>query len=184
MKSLLPPGAFLKNFLKVYLSEKPGSLGGPPSLPLDNYSFYFDEEESFFGKEKYAFFYIVNDLEMSQKMPIVIKSIKIKPFFDIVEHQDKFNVKFLSNILVQVINTSLFGKNKIHLQYDEFGNILDFNRNISDFIEGAEEINELNINAPLHYKDFYPFAVKVSIINPIERVKNLPIIIKTKYIIE
>lgn len=166
-----------KNFSLIHTSQYPKSLGGPVFLPIEKYVFYFDEEESFFENEKFAAFYIVNNINKNTS----ISEVNISAFFDTSEHVDKFNQIFLANMYIEVIDAVIFEKNKIHLTYNEKGFVLDLNQNITELKRTQEIRNQIIIEEPLDYLDFYPFMIKVSITNPIERVKELPIILNVKY---
>ncbi len=156
-------------------SERPGSLGGYLAEKLSTVEFIFNESESIFGGNKYKFFYISNELDSE----FSIYKIRIEQYIDINSHLDKFDLRFLGNISSEIVITNFFGKNQVHKAYTDFGEIIDFdNRNIENFIVFSG--TKAEIKETLSYQDFYPFAIRVKILGPIERVIKLPIVLKIK----
>lgn len=154
-------------------SERQGSLGGLISSKLVEATFTFDEEESILGKRKYKFFYLMNDLETTD---FSIYKLKITSYILHTSHVDKFSQGMLGNFNIDIVLTSFFGKNTLHKTYTEFGEILEFNKNIEEFILASEKT--VTIYETLNFGDFYPIAVRVSINKPIERVYKLPIVLE------
>lgn len=136
--------------------------------------FYFSEDESFFRSRKYKFFYLVNKTTNEYE----ISKIKLSLSLDYSQLQDKFNINFGSNVNFNIFNTSFFQKNIYHLNYNQYGDVLDYKRNIQDYI--IEEKKELIIRTNLKFSDFLPFGVYVEIINPVERIVKLPLVLSTK----
>lgn len=161
--------------LKIKNSAKRNSLGGNIAEEFFSFKFTFNEFDSILGNFQYKFFYLVNEFESELK----VYKFRIEQYIDYRFHQDKFDAYLLKNINSEIVLTNFFSKNKMHYSYTELGEIVDFGgKNIEDFI--IKTSKNIIIKEELNYRDFYPFAIRVSINNAIERVFNLPIILNIK----
>lgn len=161
--------------LKIRNSERKNSLGGYLAEETYKLTFTFNELDSILGNFQYRFFYFVNELESD----FFVYKVKLSQYIDYKFHQDKFDLYLLKNIKSEVVITNFFGKNKTHLSYTPYGEIIEFQgKSIDEFV--VFQGSSIEIKEKLYYQDFYPFAIKVSLIGAIERVFNLPIILNIK----
>jgi hypothetical protein len=149
--------------IKPYLSEIKNSLGGSVGIEAEQLEFYFDEYESI-KSEKYKFIYLVNVLDGN----FSVYKIKLSSYIDAINLQDKFSQEMLANIKVEFLNLSFFQKNNTHFFYSETGEIISLQKHVNDFLVNSGE--NIEIKETLVYQDFFPLAIKVSIINPVERI--------------
>jgi len=154
--------------LKTYLSETKNSLGGGVGVEVNELEFYFDEFESI-KSEKYKFIYLVNVLDSNYS----VYKLRLSSYIDATNLQDKFSQEMLANVKVEFLNLSFFQKNKIHFFYSDTGEIINLQRHVNDFLVSIGSV--LEIRESLSYQDFYPLAIKVSIINPIERIFSIKV---------
>ncbi len=169
------------NIIKIKTSSLGNSIGGAVGKSLDYSIFFsFDEESSFFSVKKYKFFYILNSVDADY----VIYKIKISLslMFTATEEpfsvEDKFNISFGSNINFAAFDSSLFRKNSLHLTYTETGEILEYRKNIEDFITSSGR--EITYNTSLAFSEYLPFGMYVETLGPLERIFGLPLKISIK----
>lgn len=157
-------------------SERKGSLGGHIAERLYKTTFIFNEEESIMGATQYKFFYLVNEL----RTDFIVYKVRIKSFIEYAPfHLDKFWARFLANISTDIVILNFFDRNSIHKSYTKTGEILEFGgRNVREFIHYSGQSFE--IKEGLSYQEFFPFALRVRITAPIERVIELPVVLNVK----
>ena len=169
------------NIIKIKTSILGNSTGGTLGKTLDRSVFFsFDEESSFFSIKKYKFFYILNSVDADY----VIYKIKISLSLILTDMgeqfsvEDKFNISFASNINFAAFDSSFFRKNSFHLTYTETGEILEYRKNIEDFITASGR--DITYDTSLSFSEYLPFGIYVETLGPIERVFGLPLKISIK----